>query len=81
MRTSTGSGLMLSVEHYLSQQVGGGEHLYAPGRSRVKSWWVARGRNPRKLLDFRDFVGLKTYLPRSNFYYISLIMNRVKLIK
>jgi hypothetical protein len=45
------------------------------------------GRNPnlcaRMLLDFRGFVGLafQTSLPRSHFYYISVIINGVILIK
>jgi hypothetical protein len=34
-----------------------------------------------KLLDFRDFVGLKTYFPRSKFYYFSVIISGVKVIK
>jgi hypothetical protein len=44
--------------------------LIAAG-SMANSWW---GLSPWKLLNFRDFVGLQTLLPRSNFYYISVII-------
>jgi hypothetical protein len=49
--------------------------------SRTKPWWGSRGRSPRRLLNFRGFIGLKTFLPRSHFNYISVIINGDKLIK
>jgi hypothetical protein len=32
------------------------------------------GPSPRKFLNFRDFLGLQTHLPRIHFYYISVII-------
>jgi hypothetical protein len=53
----------------------------APSGSMAKPYRGLWGRCPRKLLHFREFIGLKTCLPRSHFYYISIIINGVKLIK
>ena len=39
---------------------GSGGRLEAPSGSRAVPWWGSRGRSPRKLLDFRDFIDLKT---------------------
>jgi hypothetical protein len=51
-----------------------------PGR-KSPAWWWPNWRSPRKLLDFREFVGLQTYIPRNHFYYISITMNGTKFIK
>ena len=80
IRASTGPGIDVKFAT-LFQAEGLGGRL-APGRSRAKPWWGSRRQSPRKLLNFRDFVGFKTYLPTCIFfYYISLMMNTVKLIK
>ena len=39
---------------------GFGGRLEPPSGSRAMPWWGSRGRSPRKLLDFRDFIDLKT---------------------
>jgi hypothetical protein len=41
-------------------------------------WWGPRERSPRKLQNFRNF---KTYLLRSDFYYISVVINGGKIDK
>jgi hypothetical protein len=40
-----------------------------------KHWWGSLGQSPRKLLNFRNWITCKTCLPRSHFYYISVIIN------
>jgi hypothetical protein len=54
-----------------------GASSFAAGSMRPQCGSMANSRwgpSPRKLLNFRDFVGFQTLLPRSHFYYISVIM-------
>jgi hypothetical protein len=37
-----------------------------PVGTRAKPWWGSRGRSPRKLLYFRDFIGLENVFQEVN---------------
>jgi hypothetical protein len=48
-----------------------GAAMRPPRGSRAKPWWGPRRRSPQELLNYIDFIGLKTCLQRiSYFYYI-----------